>query len=372
MKKRVLLMTAILALFFMAGILSGCGGSAAVSSDSQSGAEVSSDSSQVAESRDQSAKTTLETIQERGYLVCGVNASNPGFSYLDPDGNYIGFEADLGRAVAAAVLGDEEKIRFRPLTSKERFAALQSGEIDLLIRTATFTLTRDTDLGLNFTAPYYYDGQTFVVRKDSGVTSIRDLEGASICVLTGSTSESNLADYMAAKGISYKPVVYENLDELIAAFEKGRADAWTGDRSGLMTKIQTTADPDAYTILEETISKEPLAIGVRQGDDQWYDIVSWTLYALFFGEEHNITRENIDQIKSSTKNPEERSFLGLQNELGAKLGLSNDWAYQVISRMGNYSEILNRHLGEEAGLDIPRGLNKPWNDGGLLYCPPFR
>lgn len=316
--------------------------------------------------------STLEAVQDRGYLICGVNASNPGFSYLDPDGNYIGFEADMGRAVAAAVLGDKEKIQFRPLTSKERFAALQSGEIDLLIRTATHTMTRDTDLGLNFTAPYYYDGQTFVVKRDSGIKKISDLEGASVCVLTGSTSESNLADYMASKGITYRPVVYENLDELIAAFEKGRADAWTGDRSGLLTKIQNTADPDAYTLLEETISKEPLAIAVRHGDDQWYDIVSWTLHALFFGEEHGITMANIDSVKAETTKPEEKSFLGLENDLGAKLGLSKDWAYNAVSQMGNYAEILNRHLGKEAGFDIPRGINKPWNEGGLLYAPPFR
>ena len=316
--------------------------------------------------------STLETIKERGYLICGVNASNPGFSYLDSDGNYVGFEADMGRAIAAAVLGDAEKIQFRPLTSKERFTALQSGEIDLLIRTATHTLTRDTDLGLNFTVPYYYDGQTFMVRKDSGIKTIADLEGASICVLTGSTSEGNLSDLMASRNLTYKPVLFENLDELMGAFEKGRADAWTGDRSGLMTRMRNTADPSAYTLLEETISKEPLAIGVRQGDDQWFDIVNWSLYALFFGDEHGITSANIDEVRSSSKKPEELAFLGMRSDLGSKLGLSNDWAFTMIKKTGNYGELFEKHFGPDSGLSIPRAFNKPWSDGGLLYAPPFR
>lgn len=316
--------------------------------------------------------STVDTVKDRGYLIVGVNASNPGFSYLDPDGNYLGFEADMGRSIAAAVLGDPEKIQFRPLTSKERFAALQSGEIDLLIRTATHTMTRDTDLSLDFSAPYYYDGQTFMVRKDSGIKSIADLEGASICVLTGSTSEGNLSDIMASRNLSYKPVLFENLDELMGAFEKGRADAWTGDRSGLMTRMRNTADPSAYTLLDETISKEPLAIGVRHGDDQWSDIINWSLNGLFFAEEHGITSANIDSIKSSTEKPEEMAFLGLRSELGSKLGLSNDWAYNMIKKNGNYGELFDRHFGPDSGLSIPRGFNKPWTDGGLLYSPPFR
>ncbi len=316
--------------------------------------------------------STLDTIKKRGYLICGVNASNPGFSYLDSKGNYVGFEADMGRSLAAAIFGDPEKIQFRPLTSKERFSALQSGDIDVLIRTATHTLTRDTDLGLNFTVPYYYDGQTFMVRKDSGIKKISDLEGASICVLTGSTSEANLSDIMASKNLTYKPILFENLDELMAAFEKGRADAWTGDRSGLITRMRNTANPSAYTLLDVTISKEPLAIAVRQGDDQFYDIVSWCLYGLFFGEEHGITSSNIDKIKASTKKPEEQAFLGTRSDLGAKLGLSNDWAYNMIKKTGNYGELFNKHFGPNSGLSIPRGLNKEWTDGGLLYAPPFR
>ena len=324
----------------------------------------------VSETKDTGA--TLETVLDRGYLIVGVNASNPGFSYLDPDGNYLGFEADMGRSIAAAVLGDPEKIQFRPLTSKERFAALQSGEIDLLVRTATHTLTRDTDLSLDFSAPYYYDGQTFMVRKDSGIKTIADLEGAAICVLTGSTSEGNLSDIMASRNLTYKPVLFENLDELMGAFEKGRADAWTGDRSGLMTRMRNTADPSAYTLLDETISKEPLAIGFRHGDDQWGDIINWSLYGLFFAEEHGITSANIDSIMSSTEKPEELAFLGKRNELGVKLGLSNDWACNMIRKTGNYGELFNRHFGPDSGLSIPRGFNKQWTEGGLLYSPPFR
>ena len=316
--------------------------------------------------------STLETVKERGYLICGVNASNPGFSYLDPDGKYVGFEADMGRAVAAAVLGDPEKIQFRPLTSKERFAALQSGEIDILIRTATHTLTRDSDLGLNFTVPYYYDGQTFMVRKDSGIKKIEDLEGASICVLTGSTSEANLSDVMTSRSLTYKPVLYENTDELVAAFLAGRADAWTNDRAGFMTRLQTIIDPAVYTVLEETISKEPLAMGVRQGDDQWFDIINWSLYGLFFGDEHGITSDNVENIRSSSKKPEELAFLGMRSDLGAKLGLSNDWAFNMISKAGNYGEIFNNNLSAGSGISISRGFNQPWTEGGLLYAPPFR
>lgn len=316
--------------------------------------------------------STLDIVKERGYLICGVNASNPGFSYLDSDGKYVGFEADMGRAVAAAVLGDPEKIQYRPLTSKERFAALQSGEIDLLIRTATHTLTRDTDLGLNFTVPYYYDGQTFMVRKDSGIKTIEDLEGASICVLTGSTSEANLSDVMASRNLTYKPVLYENTDELVAAFLAGRADAWTNDRAGFMTRLQTIIDPNVYTVLEETISKEPLAMGVRQGDDQWFDIINWSLYGLFFGDEHGITSSNVDKIRNSSKKPEELAFLGMRSDLGAKLGLSNDWAFNMISKAGNYGEIFNNNLSDGSGISISRGFNQPWTDGGLLYAPPFR
>ncbi len=359
MKQRIMLV--LLTLLAAASIIS-CGGK------EQAAAPVAE--TQVVERSNSTA--TLDTVMDRGYLIVGVNASNPGFSYLDPDGNYLGFEADMGRSIAAAVLGDPEKVQFRPLTSKERFAALQSGEIDLLIRTATHTMTRDTDLSLDFSAPYYYDGQTFMVRKDSGIKTIADLEGAAICVLTGSTSEGNLSDIMASRNLTYKPVLFENLDELMGAFEKGRADAWTGDRSGLMTRMRNTADPSAYTLLDETISKEPLAIGVRHGDDQWGDIVNWSLYGLFFAEEHGITSANIDSIKSSTEKPEEQAFLGMRSELGSKLGLSNDWAYNMVKKTGNYGELFDKHFGPESGLSIPRGFNKPWTGGGLLYSPPFR
>jgi len=315
---------------------------------------------------------TLETIKDRGTLSCGVNASNPGFSFLNEDGTYVGFEVDLSKAIATAVFNDPTKIKYRPLTSKERFVALQTGEIDVLVRTATWTLTRDTDLGLNFTHPYIYDGQTFMVRKDSGIKKIEDMEGASIAVLTGSTTEANLADIMASRGIKYKPVLYENLDELVSAYDSGRCDSWTGDRSGLMTRTTTLKNPKEHTLLGENISKEPLAAVVRQGDDQWYDIVQWTLYATFFGAERGITSANVDEVKASTKDPEIRRFLGLEGDLGNKLGLSNDWAYNIIKKVGNYDEIWNRHFGPGSGLTIPSSLNKNWAEGGLLFAPPFR
>jgi len=315
---------------------------------------------------------TLNTIKDRGTLNCGVNASNPGFSFLNEDGTYVGFEVDLGKALATAVFNDPIKIKYTPLTSKARFVALQTGEIDVLVRTATWTLTRDTDLSLNLTHPYIYDGQTFMVRKDSGVKKIEDLDGASIAVLTGSTSETNLADVMASRGIKYKPVLYENLDALISAYDSGRCDSWTGDRSGLMTRMSTLKNPEEHTLLNETISKEPLAVAVRHGDDQWYDIVQWTLYATFFGAEHGITSANVDEVKTNTKDPEIRRFLGLEGDLGMKLGLSNDWAYNIIKKVGNYDEIWDRHFGPGSGLTIPRGLNKNWTEGGLIFAPPFR
>lgn len=315
---------------------------------------------------------TLKTIKDRGTLNCGVNASNPGYSFLNEDGTYVGFEVDLCKALAAAVFNDPTNITYRPLTSKERFLALQTGEIDVLVRSATWTLTRDTDLSLNFTHPYFYDGQAFLVRKDSGIKKIEDLEGASIGVLTGSTSEANLADVMASRGIKYKPVLYESSDVLWGAYDSGRLDSLTTDGSSLATRMTTLKNPKEHIILDEIISKEPLASAVRNGDDQWYDIVQWTLYAIFFGAEHGITSANLDEVKANTKNPEIRRFLGLEGDLGNKLGLSNDWAYNIIKKVGNYDEIWNRYFGPGSGMEIPRGLNKNWAEGGLLFAPPFR
>lgn len=316
--------------------------------------------------------STLKTVLDRGYLIAGVNSANAGFSYLESDGTYKGFEADIARAIATAIFGDPSKIEFRPLTSKERFVALQNGEIDLLVRTATITETRDTELGLDFTVPYFYDGQTFLVRKDSGIKTPEDLAGATIAVLTGSTSESNLSDYMAAKGITYKPLLFESLDELKNAFFSGRADAWTGDKSSIAATAATYPNASDYVTLDTTISKEPLGIAVREGDSKWKDICQWTLFALFFGDEHNITSANVDQIKATTKTPEVQTVLGTRGNSGKQLGLSPDWAYNVIKTMGNYKEIFDRHLGPGTIFNVARGLNRPWTEGGLNYSYPFR
>lgn len=315
---------------------------------------------------------TLDAVKKRGYLIAGVNASNAGWSYLKPDGTYEGFEIEFAKAIATAIFNDPSKVQYRPLTSKERFTALQTGEIDVLIRTATHTLTRDTDLALNFTTPYFYDGQSFLVRKDSGVKSINDLDGATIAVLTGSTGEITLSDIMASRGLKYKPLLFESLDELKNAFFSGRADAWTSDKSSLAATAATYPNASQYMTLEATFSKEPLAMGVRHGDDEWFDLVQWTLNALFYGEEKGITSANVAQIKSSTKDPDIQSFLGAKGNLGSMLGVSNDWAYNVIKKVGNYEEIFNKHLGPKTIFNIPRGINQQWTKGGLFYATPFK
>ncbi len=316
--------------------------------------------------------STLEAVRKRGYVIAGVNSSNAGWAYLKPSGAYEGFEIELARAVATAVFGNPSKVQFRPLTSKERFTALQTGEIDFLVRTATHTLTRDTDLALNFTSPYFYDGQSFLVRKDSGVKRVEDLDGATIAVLTGSTGEITLSDIMASKGLKYKPLLFESLEELKNAFFAGRADAWTSDKSSLAATASTYPNAADYVTLEATVSKEPLGMAVRHGDDQWLDIVQWTLNALFFAEEKGITRANVDKVKASTKDPETLAFLGARDALGAKLGLSPAWAYDIVKQVGSYEEIFNRHLGPGTVFNITRGLSVPWTKGGLLYSPPFK
>lgn len=315
---------------------------------------------------------TLSMVKKRGYLIAGVNSSNAGWSYLKPDGTYEGFEIEFARAIATAIFNDPSKVQYRPLTSKERFAALQSGEIDVLIRTATHTLTRDTDLGLCFTTPYYYDGQSFLVRKDSGIKKLEDLDGATIAVLTGSTGEITLSDVMAAKGLKYKPLLFESLDELKNAFFSGRADAWTSDKSSLAATAATYPNSSDYMTLDLTVSKEPLGMAVRHGDDSWYDLVQWVLNAMMFAEEKGITSANVSQIKTTTKDPETQSFLGVKDQLGSMLGVSNDWAFNIIKKVGNYEEVFNKHLGPKTIFNIPRGLSKPWTKGGLMYSPPFK
>jgi general L-amino acid transport system substrate-binding protein len=315
------------------------------------------------------AGSTLAAVRSRGHSVVGVNASNPGLAFLQEDGKYEGFEIDLARALSVAVFGSPDKVEFRPLTSKERFVALQSGEIDVLIRSATANMTRDTELGLNFLSPYFYDGQTFIVRGDLNINALEDLDGATIAVLTGTTTEMNLAATFAARGLKYSPITFENLDEIKNAFVAGRADAVSFDRSRAVVFLSQFGKDGNFKGLDVTISKEPLAMAVRHGDDNWKDICQWMLYTLFYGEEMGITTANVDRLKATTTDPEMKNFFGQGIHVGTMLGLNDDWTYQVIKQVGNYGEIFDRNLTIPLG--VTRGLNKPWNQGGLLYAHPF-
>lgn len=315
---------------------------------------------------------TLENVKSRGNLICGVNSQVPGFGYVDANGQYSGFDVDFCRALAAAIFGDATKVEFRPVTAAERFTALQSGEIDVLSRNTTWSLVRDTELAGNFTHTTFYDGQGMMVPADSGLNTLEDLDGGTICVQTGTTTELNLADVMAANGISYTPAVFEDADSTFAAYSEGRCDAVTTDKSGLVSRRTVLADPDAHVILDVTMSKEPLGPMVRHGDDQWFDIAQWTVYTLIAGEEFGITSANVDDVKASATAPEVMRLLGLEGDLGLKLGLDNDWAYNILKLVGNYEEVYNRNLGPDTPTYIPRGLNSLYSDGGLLYAPPFR
>lgn len=315
--------------------------------------------------------STLDIVRERGKLICVGNASLPGFGFLDQAGTFTGFDVDYCRAIAAAVLGDANKHEIRATTASERFTVLQSGEADVLIRNTTWTMSRDTDLGMNFGPTTFYDGQGIMVRKDSGIGTLQDLNGASICVQTGTTTELNLADQMAAAGVSYEPVVFETADEVTTAYEEGRCDAWTTDKSGLVSRQTVLADPSAHEIMDVTLSKEPLGPAVRHGDDQWFDITSWVVYATFIAEEMGITSENVDSFMS-TEDPNIKKLLGLEGEFCGKVGLANDCFVQVIKQVGNYGEIYNANLGPDTVFNLPRGLNDLYTNGGLIYAPPIR
>jgi len=315
---------------------------------------------------------TLAAVKDRGVIICGVNSQVPGFGYVDSEGNFSGFDVDYCRALAAAVFGDATKVEFRPVTASERFTALQSGEIDILSRNTTWSLARDTELNGNFVHTTFYDGQGMMVRGDSGITTLEDLEGGTICVQTGTTTELNLADVMASLGVSYTPAVYDDADATMGAYGEERCDAVTTDKSGLVARRTVMADPANHVILDVTMSKEPLGPMVRHGDDQWFDIAQWTVFAMFSAEEFGITSANVDDVKANAVAPEVRRLLGVEGELGAKLGLGNDWAYNIVKQVGNYEEIYNRNLGPDTPTYIPRGYNSLYTNGGLLYAPPFR
>ncbi|CEG08122.1 General L-amino acid-binding periplasmic protein AapJ precursor [Afipia felis] len=317
------------------------------------------------------AQATLKAVQERGVLSCGVSQGLPGFSAPDDTGKWSGLDVDFCRALAAVVLNDPLKVKFVPLSAKDRFTALQSGEIDVLSRNTTWSLSRDTSLGLNFTAVMYYDGQGFLVRKALKVNSALELNGASVCVQTGTTNEQNLADYFRANNMKYEVVAFSTADETIKAYESGRCDVFTSDVSQLYAERLKLTVPDDHVVLPEIISKEPLGPVVRHGDDQWFDIVKWTLFAMINAEELNVTQKNVGEMTKSNK-PEIARLLGTDGNLGEQLGLTKDWVVRIVKAVGNYGESFDRNVGAGSKLRISRGLNKLWNQGGIQYAPPIR
>ena len=318
---------------------------------------------------------TLDDVKAKGFVQCGVNTALAGFSAPDDKGEWTGLDVDFCRAVAAAVFGDGTKVKFTPLSAKDRFTALQSGEVDILSRNTTWTIGRDTALGLNFAGVTYYDGQGFMInaQKLPGVNSTLQLSGASVCVQSGTTTELNLADYFKANNLEYNPVVFEKVEEANAAYDSGRCDAYTTDQSGLYAIRLTLAAPGDHVVLPEIISKEPLGPAVRQGDDQWFDVVKWTYFALLNAEELGITKANVEEMKNSP-NPEIKRVLGVEAEtkIGTDLGLTNDWVVNIIKATGNYGEIFEKNVGAGSPLKISRGINALWTKGGLQYGVPIR
>ncbi len=313
----------------------------------------------------------LDAVRAKGYIQAGVNGSVFGFGMPDAKGNWAGLDVDTARAIAVAIFGDASKVKFTPLSAQQRFTALQSGEIDVLTRNATQTLSRETQLGLNFVSVNYYDGQGFLISKKLGVKSAKDLDGATVCVLPGTTTEQNAADYFRTNNMSWKPVVIESTAELAKTFFAGRCDVLTSDASQLAATRAIAADPKGYIILPEIISKEPLAPAVRHGDDQFRDIVDFTVLAMINAEELGITSKNVDKMLKS-KNPVIQRFLGVTPGNGKALGLDEKWAYNIIKQVGNYGEVFERNVGVNTSLGLERGLNALWTNGGLMYSPPFK
>ena len=314
---------------------------------------------------------TLSTTKERGKLNCGVSEGVLGFSNKDEKGKWGGFDVDFCRAVAAATLGDPDNVNYVPLSTKARFAALQSGEVDLLSRQTTWTQSRDTGIGMRFVGTIYYDGQGFMVKKSVGVKSAKELSGATLCTETGTTTEMNAADFFKANKIKYDIISFEKADQTIAAFNADRCDVYTTDASALYSQRLVLSDPDSSIVLPEIISKEPLGPAVRQGDERWFGIVRWTLFALINAEELGVTKDNVAaQVESD--NPEVRRFLGAEGNSGETMGLDQRWVYRIVAATGNYGEMFDRNLGAGSPLKIDRGLNALWNTGGLMYAPPIR
>ena len=319
------------------------------------------------------AGKTIDTIKARGQLVCGVNPNLAGFAAADSQGNYSGMDVDICKAVTATVLNDASKVKWVPLNAAQRFAALQAGEIDILSRNTTWTLTRDASLGLTFTGVTYYDGQGFMVPKKSKITSAKQLKGATVCVQSGTTTEKNLSDYSKSMNLNMKSVVFETQEATNKAYFAGRCQAYTTDASGLASiRNKEATKPDDHLILPELISKEPLGPSVRRGDDEFTSIVKWVVFALIEAEEYGITQANVDQLKADSKDPVIQRILGTSEDTGKLLGLDKDWAYRAIKATGNYGEIFERNVGPKSALMLPRGANNLWNKGGFLYAPPVR
>lgn len=315
---------------------------------------------------------TLGDIKSAGELKCGISTGVPGFAFTNDAGDWQGFDPAVCQAVAAAVLGDTSKVKYTTTTGKTRFTALSSGEVDMLARNTTWTFSRDTDLKLDFVGVNYYDGQGFMAPADLGVSSAKELDGASVCIQTGTTTELNLADFFRVNGISYEAVPIETNDEARTNYEAGRCDVYTTDASGLAATRSSFDDPSAHVLMPEIISKEPLGPLVRHGDSEWADVVRWTLNALIAAEELGITSANVDQMATGTDNPEINRLLGSEGDLGAMIGLDKAWAWRAIKSVGNYGEIFDKYIGKDTPIGLERGINAQWTDGGLLYSPPFR
>ncbi|MDR5682556.1 MAG: amino acid ABC transporter substrate-binding protein [Armatimonadota bacterium] len=320
----------------------------------------------------QPAASRLDTVLQRGRLICGVNRALPGWGFLDEAGNYSGFDVDFCRALAAALFDDPNAVEYRPLTPAERFTALQTGEADVLFRNTTWTMSRDTTVGMTFGPTTFYDGQGMMVRRASGIRRLEDFQGRSVCVQTGTTTELNLADQMRKRNVNYQPVVFDEPDPTFAAYEEGRCDGVTTDISGLVSRRTVMRNPADHVILDVVMSKEPLGPVVVQGDVRWFNVVKWVTFATFQAEEFGITSQNVERIARESQDPDIRRFLGVEGDLGQGMGVANDFAVRIIKHVGNYAEIYDRNLGPNTPFNLPRGLNRLWTEGGLLYSPPFR
>ncbi|GLO49603.1 ABC transporter substrate-binding protein [Pseudomonas putida] len=318
------------------------------------------------------AGTTLDNVKKKGFVQCGISDGLPGFSFTDPKGNFHGFDVDVCRAVAAAIFGDADKVKYTQLTTKERFTALQSGEVDLLSRSTTWTSSRDGAMGILFAGVAYYDGQGFLVNKKLGVKSAKELDGATFCIQAGTVTELNLADYFRANGLKFTPISFDTSDESFKALESGRCDVLTSDQSQLYGQRLKLGAPDDYIVLPEIISKEPLTTAVRRGDEEWFAVVRWTQIAMLNAEELGVTSKNVGEMAKNTKNPDVARLLGNEGSLGKDLNLPNDWVVKIVSQVGNYGESFDRNLGAGSEMKIKRGLNALWNQGGIQYGPPVR